>query len=133
MAKIGSFGDLVFSVSENAVRTFDGMAWSASAKYATHDRHLQKDVLEFMGPEPQGISFTMAFSAFHGTNPLAEVERLNGMMESGAAQRLVIGGKVYGSYKWVITSVSSEMQRFDNRGNCLAATAKVGMKEYAKR
>ena len=46
MAKIGSFGDLVFSVSENTVKTFDGMNWDFSADYATHDRHIKADLLE---------------------------------------------------------------------------------------
>lgn len=133
MATIGSFGGLVFSVSESTVRTFDRIEWGASAKYATHDRHMKRDLLEFLGPEPGSISFTMAFSASYGTNPLAEVERLNRMLESGTAARLVIGGRAYGSYKWVITSVSSEMSRYDSRGNCWAAKAKVSMKEYPKR
>lgn len=51
MGKIGSFGNLAFSVSDKTVKTFDGMSWKVSAKYATHDRHLKEDLLEFLGPE----------------------------------------------------------------------------------
>ena len=134
MAKIGSFaGSLTFSVSENTVRTFDQISWETSAKYATHDRHIKRDVLEFLGPEPGDISFTMAFSVFHGTNPLKEVKKLNKMVNKGITGRLVLGGRVYGSYKWAITGVQSTMKRFDNKGNCWAATAQVTMKEYPKR
>lgn len=133
MAKIGSFGNLVFSVSENTVKTFDNISWKTSAKYATHDRHIIADVQEFLGPEPGSISFTMAFSVFHGTNPLSEVMKLNEMVNSGIAERLVIGGRVYGSYKWVISGVSSELKQYDNKGGCWAATAQVTMKEYPKR
>lgn len=97
MAKIGSFGSLVFSVSENTVKTFDKLSWKTSAKYATHDRHIKRDVQEFLGPEPGSISFTMAFSVFHGTNPLTEVLKLNKMVEKGITERLVLGGRVYGS------------------------------------
>lgn len=133
MAKIGTFGNLVFSVSENTVKTFDKISWNTSAKYTTHDRHIKADVQEFLGPEPGSISFTMAFSVFHGTNPLSEVMKLNKMVNQGIVERLVIGGRVYGSYKWVISAVSSEMKRYDNKGGCWAATAKVSMKEYPKR
>lgn len=133
MAKIGSFGALVFSVSENTVRTFDQISWKVSAKYATHDRHMKMDVLEFLGPEPGSISFTMAFSVFHGTNPLSEITELNDMANAGITGRLVIGGRVYGSYKWVISAVSSELKRYDSKGNCWAATAQVTLKEYPKR
>jgi hypothetical protein len=133
VAKIGSFGSLVFSVSDNTVRTFDELSWKVSAKYATHDRHIKRDVLEFLGPEPDTISFTMAFSVLHGTNPLYEVEKLNKVTSKGIANRLILGGKKYGSYKWVITSVSNTLKKYDNKGNCWAATAKVTIKEYPKR
>ena len=53
MAKIGSLGSLVFSVSENTVRTFDELSWKVSAKYATHDRHIKRDVLEFWDRNPE--------------------------------------------------------------------------------
>ena len=111
MAKIGSLGSLVFSVSENTVRTFDELSWKVSAKYATHDRHIKRDVLEFLGPEPGTISFKMAFSVFHGTNPLNEIKKLNKMCNKGNISTLVLGGKKYGSYKWVITGVSSTLKR----------------------
>ena len=102
MARIGSFGDLVFSVSDKTVRTFDSMSWDFSADYATHDRHIKADLLEYIGPSIETISFSMVFSVFLGVNPLKEIRRLRNMVQSGYAQRLVIGGKVYGSYKWVM-------------------------------
>ena len=133
MAKIGSFGSLVFSVSANTVKTFDELSWKMSAEYATHNRHIKRDVQEFLGPEPGSISFTMAFSVFRGMNPLSERKKLHKMVNQGIIGRLVIGGKVYGSYKWVISEISSELKRYDNKGNCWTATAQVSMKEYPKR
>ena len=133
MAKIGSFGSLVFSVSDNTVKTCDQIAWKNSAKYATHDRHIKADLLEFLGPEPGTISFKMVFAVMHGNNPLKEVKKINKMVNKGITERLVIGGKVYGSYKWVILSTSNTMKRYDNKGNCWAAVVDVSMKEYPKR
>ena len=133
MAMIGILGNLVFSVSEKTVRTFDKLSWKVSANYATHDRHIKCDVLEFLGPEPQSIDFTMNFSVLHGTNPINEIRKLNKMVNNGITARLILGGKVYGSYKWVITSVSNTLEKYDNNGNCWAATAKVTIKEYPKR
>ena len=66
MAKIGSFGKLAFSVSEKTVRTFDEISWKVSAKYATHDRHIKRDVLEFLGPEPDTISVNYPLSKANG-------------------------------------------------------------------
>lgn len=133
MGKIGNLGNLKFVVSSKTVRTFENLKWDVSAKYATHDRHLKEDLLEFLGPEPDGITLPIKFSAFMGTNPLKEVEKLRKMIRSGAAERLVLGGHVYGSYKWVITKMSATMTTFDNRGNCWAASVTITLKEYARR
>ena len=83
MAKIGSFGSLAFSVSERAVKTFDSMNWDFSADYATHDRHIKADLLEYMGPGIETISFSMTFSVFLGVNPLKEIEKLRDMIRNG--------------------------------------------------
>ncbi len=133
MAKIGSFGTLVFSVSDNTVRTFESMNWDFSANYATHDRHIKADLLEYMGPEIETISFSMFFSAFLGINPLNEVEKLRNIVREGYAERLILGGSVYGNYKWVMQKGTIDLKRFDDKGNLLAAKAKVTLKEYPKR
>lgn len=133
MAQIGSFGDLTFKVSDKFVRTFDGMSWDFSAKYATHDRHISEDLLEYMGPEIETISFSMVLSVFLGVDPMEQIEILQKMVRKGYAERLVIGGKVYGSYKWVMEKGSVEMQKFDKHGNLWAAKVKVTLKEYPKR
>lgn len=133
MAQIGSFGDLTFKVSDKFVHTFDGMNWNFSAKYTTHDRHIKADLLEYMGPEIETISFSMVLSVFLGVTPLKQIKKMREMIKKGYARRLVIGGKVYGSYKWVMESGSVEMQRFDKKGNLWAAKIKVTLKEYPKR
>ena len=133
MAKIGTFGGLSFAVSSNKVSTFDDLKCDTSAAYATHDRHLQPDLLEFLGPDPEQITFKMKFSVFLGVNPLKSVNDLRRMVREGTAERLVIGGRVYGDYKWAITEVSSAMKTFDNRGNCWAAEVTVTLKEYGRR
>ena len=109
------------------------MSWDFSTDYATHDRHIKADLLEYMGPGLEGISFSMTFSVFLGVNPLKEIKKLREMVRKGYAERLVIGGKVYGSYKWVMQKGTVDFQRFDNKGSLLAAKVKVTLKEYPKR
>lgn len=133
MAKVGTFGRLSFAVSSSKVSTFEDLKWDASAAYATHDRHLQPDLLEFLGPDPEQITFKMKFSVFLGVDPLKAVNDLRRMVREGTVERLVIGGRVYGDYKWAITKVSSAMKTFDNRGNCWAAEVNVTLKEYGRR
>ena len=55
------------------------------------------------------------------------------MCHNGEISTLVLGGRKYGSYKWVITGISNTLSKYDNAGNCWAATADVTLKEYPKR
>lgn len=133
MATIGSWGDIVFAVSRREIKTFDGLQWESSAKYATHDRHLKDPLLEYTGTNADTISFSMYFSVYLGVDPMAEITKLLTAERSGAVNRLVIGPKAYGKNKWVITKTSKALERFDNRGNLLAAKVSVSMTAYAAR
>ncbi len=131
MAVIGSLGGVVFSVSTNQVKTFDGLKCSCSAKYASHNRHLKDTLLEFTGCDPDKITFTMALSAFLGVNPQTEISVLKAAEREGKIMRLIIGRKSYGN--WVITSLSIDYDHIDNKGNILAANVSISLTTYAKR
>lgn len=133
MAVIGSWGDVVFAVSRKEIKTFTGLKWDSGAKYSTHDRHLKAPLLEFTGTDVESMSFSMFFSAFLGVNPMTEIAKLLTAMRKGEVHRLVIGPKAYGTNKWVITKLSNSLDRYDNRGNLLAAKVNVTMKSYAGR
>ena len=133
MAVIGSWGDVTFAVSRNQIKTFDGLKWDSGAKYSTHDRHLKEPLLEFTGMDVESMTFTMLFSAFLGVNPISEVSKMLKAMRHGEVHRLVIGPKAYGTNKWVITSLSNSLNRYDNRGNLLVSTVSVTMKSYSSR
>lgn len=133
MAVIGSLGDIVFSVSRNQVKTFTGLKWDSSAQYSTHNRHLKDPLLEFTGTDADTISFKMTFSVFLGVDPMGEITKLLNAERAGKVMRLVIGTKAYGKYKWVITKTSKDLERFDNKGNLLAAQVSVSLKAYSRR
>lgn len=133
MAVLGSWGDIVFAVSNRQVKTFDSLKWDSSAKFASHDRHLKDPLLEFTGSDADTISFSMNFSVFMGVNPMTEITKLLMAERAGEVNRLVIGPKAYGKHKWVITKTSKTLTRFDNRGNVLAAKVSVSMKAYSAR
>lgn len=133
MAVIGTLGDIVFSVSRESVKTFEGMKWDSSAKYATHERHLKNTLLEFTGTDAESISFNVYFSVFLGVNPMQEIKKLLEAERSGKIMRLVIGSKAYGRNKWVIEKLSKDLDRFDSKGNLLVAKVSISLKEYAER
>ena len=133
MATIGSWGGIVFAVSRQTVKTFDGLKWESAAKYSTHDRHLKEPLLEFTGTEVESMSFTMFFSSYLGVNPIQEISKLLKAMRRGEVHRLIIGPKAYGTGKWVITKLSNSLERTDRSGNIVAAKVSVTMKSYSGR
>ena len=133
MAVVGTWGDIVFSVSRRQIKTFDGLKWDSGARYSTHERHLKEPLLEFTGTEVESMSFTMFFSSYLGVNPIQEISKLLKAMRRGEVHRLIIGPKAYGTGKWVITKLSNSLERTDRSGNIVAAKVSVTMKSYSGR
>ncbi|MCM1165684.1 MAG: phage tail protein [Ruminococcus sp.] len=131
MAVIGSLGGVVFSVSTNYVKTFDGMKRSSSAKFASHNRHLKDTLLEFTGNDPDKITFSMTLSVFLGVDPQKELSTLEAAKRAGKIMHLVVGQKSYGN--WVINSLSEDYDKIDNKGNILIANVSVSLTAYAGR
>lgn len=132
MGKIGSLGDVNFSVSDSTVKTFQSMKLDAKTVYATHTRHNLKPLLEFQYNDTYKLTFDMYLSAFLGVNPGRLMNKIDEMRENGEVVRLIIGGEKYGG-KWVITSTSKDYKYFNNKGDLLIAKITVSLEEYASR
>lgn len=131
MAVVGSWGNVVFNVKQEEIKTFDAMKWTVGAKYSTHTRHLKAPLLEFTGVDIEGITFSMFLSAHLGVVPKRELNKLLAATRGGKAYRLVLGVDNYG--KWVIEKLSIDMEQVDIKGNLLAVKVSVTMKSYAER
>ena len=133
MAVVGCLGDISFFVSADTVRTLHNLKWSGSARYAVHQRHLGRGLLEFTGTDPDKITFALPRRAARGVNPAADRDKSRCYWPSGRPLPLVIGRKAYGSYRWVITGYSLKAQAHDRRGNIYLATLSVTLQEYLRR
>lgn len=132
MAKIGTLGDIVFTVSANTVQTFEGLKIDSKTNYAKHTRHNKKPLLEFQYNDNDTASFSIYLSAFLGVNPRRMQNKIDRYRKKGKILPLVIGGKRYGK-KWVITDHSKEHEKFDNEGNLLIAKSNISLLEYPER
>ena len=132
MAQIGTLGDIVFSVSQKTVKTFEDLKMDGKTSYAKLTRHNKKPLLDFQYNDTDTASFSIYLSAFLGVNPLTVQEKIDKYRTQGKILSLVIGGKRYGK-KWVITSHSKDYQKFDNKGNLLIAKSTISIEEYPER
>ncbi|MER1986571.1 MAG: phage tail protein [Solibacillus sp.] len=127
---IGTWGSIVFEVSEKKVYTFSDFQRDEFSRWAKHDVLNQKPLPEFLGPDLGKITFSMKFSASLGVNPIKEFDRFVRMVRNGEAHTLVIGGKRYGVHKWYMPNTSQLMNYWDNKGHVLSGDLKVTMEEY---
>lgn len=133
MAQIGSFGSVVFEVSDDYIRTFDDYSRKASARLAVHDIIGQKPVIEFLGPGLGELSFTVSLYAFYGVNPKDEADALRDMCESGETAFFIVNGAPVSENKWLLESVDEKAKRYDGRGNIIVSTLSLTLKEYVER
>lgn len=133
MAVIGRLGNITFAVSKKKIKTFNEMNWTLSPKIATHERHLKTDLIEFTGLNAEEMKFDMILSVFLGVTPNKELKKLIKATRECKSMALTIGKKKYGRYKWVISNLSIQLQKFDNKGNLLHCKVSVSLKESAKR
>ncbi|GLB24906.1 hypothetical protein LXJ15735_11470 [Lacrimispora xylanolytica] len=127
---IGLLGSLRFRVNDNKVFTFNNMKREVSASWNTMDRIGQKPILEFGGPNLQTISLDITLDASLGVRPRQLLEVLERMTESGQASELVIGRKMVGKNKWVITKCSQAWDVILRGGELYRANVSLSLQEY---
>lgn len=125
---IGTFGSVTFEVSTEKTRTFAEFSRKTSAKFEEHAIISQKAKLEFISPGLDEISFQVVFSAFHGLNPLQEVNQIREIVQTGEYHPLLIGGKVIGIF--IIETLSEAWKYVDNHGLVLHIAVDLTLKEY---
>lgn len=126
--KIGSYGGVVFQVTDKVAETFSNMQYSTSASYAEHAVHGGDAVREFTGFPSDKISFSITLSAFHGVNPDKELNKLMKMLKSKKSYSLVIGQYIYGD--WTLEALSNNIQYTYKDGTCVQC--ETGLTLYGK-
>lgn len=132
MAVIGFLGDVMFSVSDEMVRTISNWKWSGSARYSVHQRHAQNALTEFTGLDADQIAFDIILSTRLGLNPMEEIWRLWRYERGGTTLPLTVGKHAYGRYRWTIVSHDTDIKATDANGNITEAIVSLKLQEYLK-
>lgn len=131
MGMVGNFGNrIVFETSDRKILTFSGLTQKVSGKYAKHSVSGEKDRPEFTGPGSRSISFKMILDVSLGVRPLDVLSSIEGAVENGETEYLVIGGRPVGPNKFYISSVSETFDVILAHGEIARASLQVSMEEY---
>ena len=127
---IGSFGDVVFEVSTDIVRTFRDFQIQRSAKFSEHAIHGGKALLEFTGHSPASMSLNIKLDAGLGVNPKEELDTLHEILNNHEAVPFILDGEPQGDGLWVLESLDESYEVIDNHGTFTALNVSLKLKEY---
>lgn len=129
---IGSLGSIPFYASVDESVLMSGLEWDTRARYAEHTRHRQTDMLEYVGQNPDQITFDIKLSAFLGVNPSRMLERFNTIIKQHEAVKFVLGTMPIPGY-WVMTDLKRQLEYFHKDGTLLSVDLTVTLQEYVER
>ena len=127
---IGSYGDVVFEVSSESVKTFQDLQFQHKVRYAQHDIHGGVGLLELTGRDPSTGSLNMRLDSALNVDPMAELATLYVMMRDGVVSDLIFDGQPQGEGQWIIESFNEDWKVVNNSGKLIVAEASVQFKEY---
>lgn len=124
---IGSFGDIVFSVSASHIKTFDELSRRSAAKFADHEVAGSKPISEFTGEELDEITFNIQLNRTYA-KPERDLMLLNKIKSAGTANRLIIGSRNLG--KFTLREFEETLTHVGKNGAILFAEVELTLTEY---
>lgn len=132
MGAVGSFNGIVFEVSIEKIRTFDGFSRSGSGRWENHDIIGKKPLSEFVGPGQEEVSFSILISVFNGLSPQEELQIWRDMRDNGQTSMLIVGGSPVTDNLWYLEALKEQHKTFTGDGKLLTAVADLTLKEYVQ-
>ena len=128
---IGTLGKkIIFEVSDEKALTFRDMTREVTGRWTEHEVMGVKPKPEFLGAGNQTVSLTIHLSATLGVKPREVLETIENMVESGAAEYLVIGHRPVGKNPFRLTASSEAWDKIYNHGELAKASVTITLGEY---
>ncbi|MDY3230602.1 MAG: phage tail protein [Clostridiaceae bacterium] len=127
---VGLLGELRFRVADSRILTFRNFKREIASTWNSLDRIGLKPIVEYGGANLQTASFEIVLDASLGVRPSKLLKTLEQMAEAAQAYELVIGKKMIGKNKWVITKCSQAYDYILRGGEIYRATVSLTLQEY---
>jgi len=125
---VGTFGHIVFAVSDYRLYLLKGLKRKSGAKIEEHEVSGGKPRVEFIAPKLTEVELEIMLLAGHGVNPAAEAERLKEISEAGQVHRLMIGGRNLG--RFLLLELEDDWEKGLGDGRPTVVKVKAKFKEY---
>ncbi|WP_064606921.1 phage tail protein [Streptobacillus moniliformis] len=132
---IGSFGKLIFEVSDKKVVSLNNqISRSYKAKISEHSAIYGLGMLRFQGRELITVSFNIHFNRKLTPDLRQEVLKIKDMFERGEVDNLVFGGQVFGENPFIITEFNEINSYYNiNASDFDVIELSISLKEYIEK
>lgn len=130
MAKIGTLGEIRFTVSDQRLLTFRELKREVKGKWNNMERIGNKPLTVFSGADLQTITLTVLVDAGLGVSPRKILEQIETMVEHGKAEYLIIGKRQVGKKRWTIIKSSEAWEQVIVKGELFRASVVLTLQEY---
>ena len=130
MAKVGSWGNIVFEVSRKKLFSFSNLSKTVESRWNEHEIIGKKPKSEFNGPELDAGQLDIVLDVNYGISPMKMLAKLEKAVANGTVNYLVIGKNKIGSGKWKITKISEDYKTIYANGAIAKIELSLDIKEY---
>lgn len=127
---IASFANKVFEVSSDKIHTFDDLQFGTGLETEKQDNPGAKPKTYIKGPGLNTLSIKIKASVDMGLDPRAEIGSWMMLKDTKKPYPFIIGGKPFGSARWLLTDVQVADTKIDNEGKFLEASLSLSFEEY---
>ena len=127
---LGSLDDIEFEVSDEKVRTFRDLNLNKSAKFAAHEIHNKKALLEFTGFDADDLSLKIDINSALGVDVKEELDALHDLFNNHEAVPFILNGEPQGEGLWVLESLDEDFSMINNKGELVRVELSLKLKEY---
>ena len=127
--EIGSFGDIVFQISDEKFLSIKNMTREKKAKWEEHTILNDLAFTEFRGRDLNTMTLDIQLVSSMGSDIEGNLSKLNNILENGEHHYLSIGGNTIGDFPYVLESISEAFSiYFDSEFKNVEVS--LGLKEY---
>ncbi len=126
------FAGKVFSVSPNRIYTFDSLERSGELSIDEQEVDGQKPSTYIKGPTLDKVGFNVVLKNAVNIDIRNEIESWMKIKDAGKPYYIVLGKKIYGNNKYLLTNVNASDQTVMPTGLISKATIRLEFSEYVR-
>lgn len=132
ITSLGSFGKIVFRVSQDNLLTPSQVSTTISARYKKHSRIGAVDITEYETRQLKKISLPIKlYSDLCNIN--STIREMTRMCEAGEHYPLILAKKKIGEHNFYIENFSYSYSKTDGIGNPLVVDVNLSLEEYIEK